>query len=84
MLIDSNYNLDEVEANGLTALIIAASQNDSYKVCESLIKAGADVKAISYNSQSCLSEAVRTSNKRLAKLAIKYNAEIFYSDNTKY
>lgn len=70
MLVESNYPLNEVQEEGLTALMMAASLNDN-KLCQCLVRAGADVNIISPNGNSCLLEAVRTKNKSLTRYFLK-------------
>mgnify|MGYP003759529135 CR=1 FL=1 len=83
MLIQSKYRLDEVDSNGFTALIIAASIKDSphsQRICVNLIKAGAQVNIISKNGQTCLTESVRSDHKALSAYAIKHGAKILFEE----
>lgn len=47
MLAESNYPMDINMKGGLTALIIAAENPDSFEACEALILAGAKIDKVS-------------------------------------
>ena len=66
-------NLECQDVDGWTALL-AASQNGHLKVVQSLIEAGADMKACTKDGLSCLAMACQNGQHRLAKFLL----EVFF------
>lgn len=67
-------------AGGATALIIAASDPDSFQLCKMMIEDGVNLNKVTDNGQSALSESVQGNNRALTELLLKFGAKIFYEE----
>ncbi len=83
LLVKKHANVNTVHKDKITPLILASSNKDNLDIVGILLRARADVNAVTIEGVSSLMEAVNKGNILIIKLLLEYDADVNLINNNK-